>query len=84
MTCLKIKQPSKGNKMSNAILKLEFSPGTSIEVAATEAIHKANILDLAIEFNFNGVALTVFQHNNTGEIVNRYHVELGSQTRRIR
>ena len=62
--------------MSNAILKLEFRAGTMIETAAKEAIKKAKMLDLAIEFNFNGVDLTVFHNSDVKTIVNRYHREL--------
>jgi len=62
--------------MSNAILRLEFMAGTSIEKAASEAIDKAIALDLVVQFNFNGKILTAFQGNNVGEIVNRYHREL--------
>jgi|TARA_R110000803_G_scaffold187252_2_gene249657 hypothetical protein len=65
--------------MSKAILKLEFLAGTSIEVAAAEALHKANVLDLAIKFNFNGVVLTVFQNNYADEIVNRYHAAIATK-----
>ena len=38
-----------------ATIKIELSPGTSIEDAYTEAIRLANLLNVFIDFDFNGV-----------------------------
>lgn len=62
--------------MTNAIIKIEFLPGTDITEAVTEAIRLANVLNVIISFKFNGIHCTIFKNNNVQECVNSYHKNL--------
>lgn len=59
-----------------ATIKLEFNPGDSIEEAFSEAIRIATILNVWVEFNFNGVTCITNSKGNIDKGIESYHAEL--------
>lgn len=63
----------------NLMIKVDVLGGTSIDEAVIEAKALSQKLDVGIEFNFNGVHMSIFPHRNVVESIEQYHKELYSQ-----
>lgn len=63
--------------MSCMCINVELLAGTSIEDAAAEAKAKAIAFDVAyIQFNFNGVSVSVGKRSTTENVVAAFHKAL--------
>ena len=62
--------------MVKVLLKAEILAGTSIEEAIEAAKKVAEKLGVGIDFNFNGVPVTVFPWTDTKEKIEDYKLEL--------
>jgi len=59
-----------------ATIKLEFSAVDTINEAYSEAIRIANLLNVAVEFDFNGVTCWANSKSDIKKGVSAYHIEL--------
>jgi hypothetical protein len=60
-------------------IKVEFLAGTAIEEAISEAKAKALTLDVAyMDFDFNGVKMSIGRNCCVKDAVNDFHKNLGS------
>ncbi len=63
--------------MSIITINVEFTAGTDISVAVSEAIEKAKLWNVAfVSFNFNGVTVNVSEDSDIDNIINSYYAEL--------
>lgn len=58
--------------MLGLILKMEAVPGTIIGTAAIEAKRLSDMLDVIVEFEFNGVILRATRKKDARQIVDEY------------
>ena len=58
---------------------IEIVAGTEIQEAVREAIKLAKRENVIVKFNFNGVELSVTQHDDVEELVDYYHRQLVSE-----
>lgn len=65
---------------SNICISVEFLAGTSIEQAILEAKDKTTSWQVAyIQFNFNGVKMSIRENTSVIEAVNKFHEQLQSK-----
>ena len=60
-------------KIENLYLKVEATPGTSIDTACSEAISLSAILDMRVELSFNGEKVIVQRNSAVSMLVARYY-----------
>lgn len=59
--------------MSRANLKVTFDVGVDVSDAFQEAIRLATMLNVDVEFDFNGVACTAFPNGSVKRGADEYH-----------
>lgn len=64
--------------MSNMTIKSEFDPGTSIDLASKEAMRISKLLNVCVEFNFNGVTCIAMPKGNEKTLSDNYMKALKS------
>jgi hypothetical protein len=62
--------------MSKVTMKVEFNPGITIEEAIIEGIRLATILNVYIEFNFNGIIVSTHSRSSVTNGVEQYRKAL--------
>lgn len=63
-----------------ATIEIEFSPGTTIEDAFSEAVRLSNMLMINTEFNFNGVVCLGRPGGDIKTGVDSFHGALANKT----
>lgn len=58
--------------MTGLVLKIEVMPGNMIGTAAIEAKRLSDMLDVIVEFEFNGVTLRVTRKKTARQLVDEY------------
>jgi len=66
--------------MSNMTIKSEFDVGTSIENASKEAMRVSQMLNVCVEFNFNGVTCIAMPNGTPHMLSENYMKVLKSET----
>lgn len=64
-----------------ATMKIEFMPGSTIKAAFEEAIRLATLLNVWIEFNFNGVTCSAKSSSNAELGVDNYRKALSGDNK---